>query len=64
MFGKARGKIILDDSIDVYVLLVFSAQELPVVEELYNKVKSNATVVFFNLKLDTLRGDLGLPAFP
>ena len=55
----------------MYVVLVASAQELPDVEELYDQIKDaqddegNApVVVFFNLKLDVLRGDLGAPAFP
>lgn len=48
---------------DVYVALVFSCQELPDLKELH-KIKPDAKIVFFNLRLDTLRGDLGLPAFP
>lgn len=43
--------------------LVFSCQELPDLKELH-KIKPDAKIVFFNLRLDTLRGDLGLPAFP
>lgn len=43
--------------------LVFSCQELPDLQEL-NKLVPDAKIVFFNLRLDTLRGDLGLPAFP
>ncbi|CAM9885170.1 unnamed protein product, partial [Ectocarpus fasciculatus] len=48
---------------DIYVALVFSCQELPDLQEL-NKLVPDAKIVFFNLRLDTLRGDLGLPAFP
>lgn len=48
---------------DIYVALVFSAQELPDLQEL-TKIAPEAKIVFFNLRLDTLRGDLGLPAFP
>ena len=42
---------------------MFSCQELPDLQELH-KIKPDAKIVFFNLRLDTLRGDLGLPAFP
>ncbi|KAJ1453479.1 hypothetical protein M885DRAFT_443688 [Pelagophyceae sp. CCMP2097] len=49
---------------DVYVCLTFSAQELPDVEALCVKEKFDKPVILFNLKLDTQRGDLGLPAFP
>lgn len=48
---------------DIYVALVFSCQELPDLQELH-KIAPDAKIVFFNLRLDTLRGDLGLPAFP
>ena len=47
-----------------YVCLTFSAQELPDVEELCDREEFKKPVVLFNLKLDTQRGDLGLPAFP
>lgn len=48
---------------DVYVAIVFSCQELPDLQELHKAVP-DAPIIFFNLRLDTLRGDLGLPAFP
>lgn len=48
---------------DIYVALVFSCQELPDLQELH-KLVPDAKIVCFNLRMDTLRGDLGLPAFP
>lgn len=47
----------------MYIIIVASAQELPDVEEL-NIADPDAIIVFYNLKLDILRGDLGAPAFP
>lgn len=55
----------------MYVIVGASAQELPDVEELYEQIKDDKdadgrapVIVFYNLKLDILRGDLGAPAFP
>ena len=49
----------------MYICIVSSAQELPDIEELYELVKEDGVpIVFYNLKLDVLRGDLGAPAFP
>lgn len=48
---------------DVFIILGASCQELPDVEKFVEKA-GKRPVIFFNLKLDTARGDLGLPAFP
>jgi hypothetical protein len=64
LFGQgSSGSVRAMDGIDVYVCIVASAQELPDIEEL-SKLDPDATIVFYNLKLDILRGDLGAPAFP
>jgi len=48
---------------DLYVALVSSTQELTDLEKLH-LLSPNIPIVFFNLRLDILRGDLGLPLFP
>jgi len=48
---------------DMYICIVASAQELPDIEEL-STVDPEKPIIFYNLKLDVLRGDLGAPAFP
>ncbi len=69
LFGNSnndddKGVKPLNDT-DLYICLVASAQELPDIERLHNQVvDKNVPIVFFNLKLDILRGDLGAPAFP
>mmetsp|Transcript_17374 Transcript_17374/g.29141 ORF Transcript_17374/g.29141 Transcript_17374/m.29141 type:complete len:360 (+) Transcript_17374:54-1133(+) len=47
----------------LYIALVSSTQELPDLEKLHN-LDPSVPIVFFNLRLDILRGDLGLPLFP
>ena len=76
LFGRGSGGAVKTvPGADVYVCLGVSAQELPDVEELFqleqqqqqannNNQTSTPTIVFYNLKLDILRGDLGAPAFP
>lgn len=61
-FGR-KGAVQAIEDADTYILLGLSAQELPDAEELC-ELDGGKTVIFFNLKLDVLRGDLGAPAFP
>ena len=64
LFGRGSGGAVKEiDGVDVYICLGSSAQELPDIEELHG-LNQDKTIVFFNLKLDVLRGDLGAPAFP
>lgn len=48
---------------DMYIILGATCQELPVIA-LLSELAPEVPIVCFNLKLDVLRGDLGLPAFP
>uniref|UniRef100_A0A6U0L276 DUF1995 domain-containing protein n=1 Tax=Minutocellus polymorphus TaxID=265543 RepID=A0A6U0L276_9STRA len=64
LFGTGSGGAVKAvEGTDMYIILVASAQELPDVEEL-SELDPGKTIVFYNLKLDVLRGDLGAPAFP
>lgn len=64
LFGGRSGGIIKPiEGIEMYIIIVASAQELPDIEEL-SELDSNAVICLYNLKLDVLRGDLGAPAFP
>mmetsp|Transcript_8590 Transcript_8590/g.38297 ORF Transcript_8590/g.38297 Transcript_8590/m.38297 type:complete len:347 (-) Transcript_8590:1484-2524(-) len=60
--GVERDVSVREDD-DMFIVMSASCQELPQVEKMCNKA-GERPVIFFNLKLDTLRGDLGLPAFP
>lgn len=48
---------------EMYVAVISSTQELPDLEKLHT-LYPDVPIVFFNLRLDILRGDLGLPLFP
>uniref|UniRef100_A0A7S2NYW3 DUF1995 domain-containing protein n=1 Tax=Leptocylindrus danicus TaxID=163516 RepID=A0A7S2NYW3_9STRA len=63
LFGGNSGTVQKIDGVQMYIIIVASAQELPDVEKL-SELDPDAVIVFFNLKLDVLRGDLGAPAFP
>eukprot|EP01041_Mallomonas_annulata_P003916 gene3916-7810_t len=48
---------------NLYVAIISSTQELTDLEKLH-LLDPTIPIVFFNLRLDILRGDLGLPLFP
>lgn len=65
LWTKPEVELAVREDDDIFVVLGASCQELPDVEKLAASVeKKGGLVVLFNLKLDTSRGDLGLPAFP
>lgn len=72
LLGRGSGGTVKPSpNTNMYIIVVASAQELPDVEELYEQIKDkkdedgkSPVIVFYNLKLDILRGDLGAPAFP
>jgi hypothetical protein len=61
--GGSGGLVRPYPNTNMYIVIVASAQELPDIEELHS-LDPNAVILCYNLKLDTLRGDLGAPAFP
>lgn len=58
-----RGKVLPVYSSDLYIAVISSGQELPDLEALH-EADPEKPIIFFNLNLETHRGDLGLPAFP
>lgn len=69
-FGKpnedaAEAATLTSRDADVFLMINASCIELPEFERFVNeRAPQGATVVAFNLELDTARGDLGLPGFP
>lgn len=59
----AKGKVLPVINADVYISVITSGQELPDLEALH-EADPEKPIIFFNLNLETHRGDLGLPAFP
>jgi len=65
VFGATFGGTVRAPFADtrLYVAVVSSTQELTDLEKLH-ALDPSIPIVFFNLRLDVLRGDLGLPLFP
>ena len=60
LFGRKNlGAVKPIKDVDMYIIVVASAQELPDVEELH-QLEPDKIICFYNLKLDILRGDLGV----
>lgn len=65
LMAPRKEEVAIQKDDDILVVIGASAQELPDVEALVAQAKElGKPVILFNLKLDSARGDLGLPAFP
>ena len=60
--GQTKVEEVQDDD-DLFIVIGASAQELPDVKALCERA-GDRPVVLFNMKLQIIRGDLGLPFFP
>jgi len=63
IFKQGSGAVQPAEWADMHLIVGASCQELPAIQRLA-ELTPGKPLVCFNLKLDVLRGDLGLPAFP
>jgi len=63
IFKQGSGEVVAAEWAEMHLVVGASAQELPAIQKL-TELAPGVPLVCFNLKLDVLRGDLGLPAFP
>lgn len=63
IFKQGSGEVVPAPWADIHMIVGASAQELPAIQRLH-ELEPDKPIICFNLKLDVLRGDLGLPAFP